>query len=62
MDFKIGDKVYVKDDEYEIWDGEIVDVNYGEFAAFVAYETDYFFKHRWVSFEELLETKIDIET
>ena len=55
--YEIGEKVYVrgvdKDDEHEILEGEVVDVCEEESKAYVVYETDYYLKHRWVTYEEL---------
>lgn len=60
--FKVGDKVYVKDDEYEIWDGIIANYDPISNAAFVSYTTDRSLKYRWVTIEELVETQLDVKT
>lgn len=55
--YEIGERVWLKgddkDDEGEIFEGEVVDVCDEESKAYVAYETDYYFKHRWVTYKEL---------
>lgn len=53
--YAVGEKVYLKDedDESDIVRGEIVKVCEEERKAYVMYETDYYLKHRWVTFEEL---------
>ena len=53
--YKVGERVYLKDDpdESDIVRGEIVKICEEEQKAYVVYETDYYLKHRWVTFEEL---------
>lgn len=52
--FDVGEKVYLKDElEGLVVRGEIVLILEKEQEAYVEYETDYYLRHRWVSFEEL---------
>jgi hypothetical protein len=55
--FTVGDKVWVRDDD-EFWDGEVVDVSATDAKALVAYETKYYFLHRWMTQEELAANAI----
>lgn len=52
--YAIDERVYVKDDEESnTFEGQIIAINAKEMLAFVVYETDHFYKERWVGFEDL---------
>lgn len=51
--YKVGEKVFVKDDDDSFYKGEIVSINVAELTAHVTYETDYYAKFRTVTFEQL---------
>ena len=59
FNFKIGDPVYVKDTEYDIWDGVIDDILEEDHSMLIMYETEHDEKFRWVSFEEYVDTLYD---
>lgn len=60
FNFKIGDSVYVKDNDYEIWDGVIDDILEEDQSLLILYETKHDEKFRWVSFEEYVDTLYDV--
>lgn len=60
FNFKIGDPVYIKDNDYEILDGVINDILEEDQSLLILYETVYDEKFRWVSFEEYVGTLYDV--
>lgn len=56
FNFEIGNNAYVKDNEYELWDGVIDDLDEDNQALLILYTTDKDEKSRWVSFEEYVNT------
>ncbi len=66
--FKINDEVFVIDNEPAVveqevdgrWPGKILLLDPQNFRALVGYETDYYYKEKWFSYEDLVYPRCKI--